>query len=121
MKFDNKLFDNLILHACGITIVDYNSVEKVDTNSCRFSFFHHYPVCGGILINYVERYLVQDMDAIKKRYIFILEIMVENVICVRHFCLRVNKKLKEIVKHMFYDFFFLFYCLKVRFYYISDK
>lgn len=66
MKFDNKLFDNLILHACGITIVDYNSVEKVDNNSCRFSFFHHYPVNGGILINYVERYLVQDMDAIKK-------------------------------------------------------
>lgn len=32
MKFDNKLFDNLILHACGITIVDYDSVEKVDTN-----------------------------------------------------------------------------------------
>lgn len=66
MKFDNKLFDNLILHACCITIVDYNSVEKVDTNSCKFSFFHHYPVGGGILINYVERYLVQDMDAIKK-------------------------------------------------------
>lgn len=66
MKFDNLLFDNLILHNCNITIVDYYSVEKVDNNSCRFSFFHHYPVNGGILINYVERYLVQDMDAIKK-------------------------------------------------------
>lgn len=62
MKFDNLLFDNLILHNCGITIVDYSSVEKVDDNSCRFSFFHHYPVNGGILINYVERYL----DTIKK-------------------------------------------------------
>lgn len=66
MAFDNLLFDNLILHNCGITIVDYSSVEKVDPNSCRFSFFHHYPVNGGVLINYVERYLVQDMDAIKK-------------------------------------------------------
>lgn len=26
--FDNKLFDNLILHNCGITIVDYNNVKK---------------------------------------------------------------------------------------------
>lgn len=59
-------FDNLILHNCGVTIIDYYSVEKVDDNSCRFSFFHHYPVNGGILINYVERYLVGDMDAIKK-------------------------------------------------------
>lgn len=64
--FDNKLFDNIILHNCGVTIVDYNSVEKVDDNSCRFSFFHHYPVNGGILINYVERFLVTDMNAIKK-------------------------------------------------------
>ena len=62
--FDNLLFDNLILHNCGVTIVDYNSVEKVDDNSCRFSFFHHYPVNGGILINYVERFLVTDMNAI---------------------------------------------------------
>lgn len=66
MAFDNLLFDNLILHNCNITIVDYNSVEKCDANSCRFNFFHHYPVGGGVLINYVERYLVQDMDAIKK-------------------------------------------------------
>ena len=66
MAFDNLLFDNLILHCCNITIVDYNSVEKVDDNSCRFSFFHHYPVNGGILINYVERFLVTDMNAIKK-------------------------------------------------------
>jgi hypothetical protein len=66
MAFDNLLFDNLILHNCGVTIVDYNSVEKVDDNSCRFSFFHHYPVNGGILINYVERFLVTDMNAIKK-------------------------------------------------------
>lgn len=66
MAFDNLLFDNLILHNCNITIVDYNSVEKVDDNSCRFNFFHHYPVNGVILINYVERYLVEDMNAIKK-------------------------------------------------------
>ena len=66
MAFDNLLFDNLILHNCGVTIVDYYSVEKVDDNSCRFSFFHHYPVNGGILINYVERFLVTDMNAIKK-------------------------------------------------------
>ena len=66
MAFDNLLFDNLILHNENITIVDYNSVEKVDLNSCRFSFFHHYPVGGGILINYVERYLVEDMNSIKK-------------------------------------------------------
>lgn len=65
--FDNKLFDNIILHNCGVTIVDYNSVEKVDDNSCRFSFFHYYPVNGGILINYyVERFLITDMNAIKK-------------------------------------------------------
>ena len=64
--FDNLLFDNLILHNENITIVDYKSVKKVDPNSCRFSFFHHYPVSGGILINYVECYLVQDMDSIKK-------------------------------------------------------
>lgn len=49
--FDNLLFDNLILHNCNITIVDYNSVEKCDDNSCRFSFFHHYLVNGGVLIN----------------------------------------------------------------------
>ena len=66
MAFDNLLFDNLILHNEGITIIDYNSVEKVDNNSCRFNFFHHYPVDGGILINYVERYLVEDMNSIKK-------------------------------------------------------
>lgn len=66
MAFDNLLFDNLILHNYGVTIVDYNSAEKVDDNSCRFSFFHHYPVNGGILINYVERFLVTDMNAIKK-------------------------------------------------------
>lgn len=66
MTFDNLLFDNLILHNCGITIVDYNTVEKVDVNSCRFSFFMHYPTDNGILINYVERYLVEDMNAIKK-------------------------------------------------------
>lgn len=66
MAFDNLLFDNLILHNEGITIIDYNSVEKVDPNSCRFSFFHHYPVGGSILINYVERYLVEDMNSIKK-------------------------------------------------------
>lgn len=66
MAFDNLLFDNLILHNENITIVDYKSVEKVDVNSCRFSFFHHYPVNGGILVNYVERYLVEDMNSIKK-------------------------------------------------------
>lgn len=66
MAFDNLLFNNLILHNENITIVDYKSVEKVDPNSCRFSFFHHYPVCGGILINYVESYLVEDMNSIKK-------------------------------------------------------
>lgn len=72
MAFDNLLFDNLILHNCNITIVDYYSVEKCDDNSCRFNFFHHYPVGGGVLINYVERYLVQDMDAIKKAlYLYI--------------------------------------------------
>lgn len=38
MAFDNLLFDNLILHNCGVTIVDYYSVEKVDDNSCRFFF-----------------------------------------------------------------------------------
>lgn len=68
MVFDNLLFDNLILHNCNITIVDYNSVEKCDANSCRFNFFHHYPVGGGVLINYVERYLVEDMNAIKKAF-----------------------------------------------------
>lgn len=68
MTFNNLLFDNLILHNCNITIVDYNSVEKCDTNSCRFNFFHHYPVGGGVLINYVERYLVEDMNAIKKAF-----------------------------------------------------
>ena len=30
MKFDNKLFDNLILHACGITIVDYNNNADIE-------------------------------------------------------------------------------------------
>lgn len=66
MAFDNLLFDNLILHNENITIVNYNSVEKCDANSCRFSFFHHYPVNGGILVNYVERYLVKDINSIKK-------------------------------------------------------
>lgn len=64
--FDNKIFDNLILHNCNITIVDYNSVERCDANSCRFNFFHRYPVGKGILINCVERYLVEDANAIKK-------------------------------------------------------
>lgn len=66
IAFDNLLFDNLILHNEGITIVDYNSVEKCDINSCRFSFFHHYPTDDGILVNYVERYLVENMNSIKK-------------------------------------------------------
>ena len=89
--FDNLLFDNLILHNCGITIVDYSSVEKVDDNSCRFSFFHHYLVNSGILINYIERYLVTDINAIKKALHLYMRSNGRKKTYAKRFCLCLNK------------------------------
>ena len=59
MAFDNLLFDNLILHNERITIIDYNSVEKVDPNSCCFNFFHRgysYKLCRALFSKRYEFY-----------------------------------------------------------------